>query len=84
MDSTVSKTAKKQFKQTIYRDWCKRCGICAAFCPAKCLLLDEDGAVAVDGAHSCTGCRLCELRCPDFAIVVEENGLKPEKSQHGK
>ena len=30
-------------KVTFYRAWCKRCGICTAFCPTKALELDEWG-----------------------------------------
>ena len=56
----------------IYRDWCKSCGICAAFCPRQCLSLDAEGAPVVDNAARCTGCRWCELHCPDFAICVRE------------
>ena len=56
----------------IYRDWCKSCGICAAFCPRQCLSLDAEGAPVVDNAKRCTGCRWCEIHCPDFAICVRE------------
>jgi len=56
----------------IFRDWCKSCGICAAFCPRQCLSLDADGAPVVVNSKRCTGCRWCELHCPDFAICVRE------------
>ncbi|MGB9292512.1 MAG: 4Fe-4S binding protein, partial [Desulfobaccales bacterium] len=26
-----------QYEIDIFRDWCKSCGICAAFCPRQCL-----------------------------------------------
>ncbi|HEY9073931.1 MAG TPA: 4Fe-4S dicluster domain-containing protein [Desulfobaccales bacterium] len=61
----------------IFRDWCKSCGICAAFCPRQCIGLDENGAPVVKDARRCTGCRWCELHCPDFAICVKEL-VKPE------
>jgi 2-oxoglutarate ferredoxin oxidoreductase subunit delta len=61
-----------EYKINIYRDWCKSCGICAAFCPRQCLSLDAEGAPVVDKAERCTGCRWCELHCPDFAICVRE------------
>jgi len=61
-----------EYRINIYRDWCKSCGICAAFCPRQCLSLDADGAPVVDKAERCTGCRWCELHCPDFAICVRE------------
>ncbi len=61
-----------EYRINIYRDWCKSCGICAAFCPKQCLSLDPEGAPVVDHAERCTGCRWCELHCPDFAICVRE------------
>jgi 2-oxoglutarate ferredoxin oxidoreductase subunit delta len=61
-----------EYRINIYRDWCKSCGICAAFCPRQCLRLDDDGNPVVDKAERCTGCRWCELHCPDFAICVRE------------
>ena len=61
-----------EYRINIYRDWCKSCGICAAFCPRQCLSLDAEGAPVVDKAERCTGCRWCELHCPDFAICVRE------------
>lgn len=48
-------------------DWCKRCGICAAFCP-KAALKMQVGEKPLFLDVKCSGCRLCELRCPDFAI----------------
>ena len=32
-----------EFEIDIFRDWCKSCGICAAFCPRQCIGLDENG-----------------------------------------
>ncbi|HHY35691.1 MAG TPA: 4Fe-4S binding protein [Firmicutes bacterium] len=53
--------------------WCKRCGLCVAFCPRGVLKLDDEGRpVVVDIAH-CTGCLLCEMHCPDFAIAVKRS-----------
>ena len=64
----------------IYKSWCKRCGICAAFCPAEVLAQDEPGMVYVKAPDRCTGCQLCELRCPDFAIHVRPPKKKREKA----
>ena len=61
-----------EYRINIYRDWCKSCGICAAFCPRQCLSLDAGGNPVVANARRCTGCRWCELHCPDFAICVRE------------
>lgn len=58
----------------VYRAWCKRCGICVAFCPAGALAQDTEGHPCWAQAASCTNCGLCELRCPDFAIEVFDSG----------
>lgn len=67
---------KGQHSIEIYSSWCKRCGICAAFCPAEVLAQDESGAPYVKDADRCTGCQLCEIRCPDFAIQVKSEKKK--------
>ena len=69
-----SKTeAKKQrFEVEFYRDWCKGCGICAAFCPAGSLSINEKGEPEILKPELCTGCTWCEIRCPDFAVRVKE------------
>ncbi len=64
----------------IYKSWCKRCGICVAFCPAGVLDQDESGPPCVKDPERCTGCQLCELRCPDFAINVRTPKKKEAKS----
>jgi 2-oxoglutarate ferredoxin oxidoreductase subunit delta len=53
--------------------WCKRCGICVAFCGPAVLRADGTGAPQVVNLEACTLCMLCELRCPDFAIHVIED-----------
>ncbi|MBT8341134.1 MAG: ferredoxin family protein [Desulfatitalea sp.] len=56
----------------INREWCKGCGICAAFCPTQVIEMDvQDKAVAARPAD-CTVCCMCELRCPDLAIAIEK------------
>ena len=55
----------------INREWCKGCGICAAFCPKKALEVVNGKVRAVEGAV-CILCGQCELRCPDYAIYIEE------------
>lgn len=65
--------AKKRAAQiAVNRSWCKRCGICVAFCPSGVLRFDGRGHPEVADVERCTVCRLCELRCPDFAIEVAE------------
>jgi 2-oxoglutarate ferredoxin oxidoreductase subunit delta len=66
------KAPKKKYVIDIYPAWCKACGICAAFCPQKCISLNEEGIPVVDHGERCTGCGWCELHCPDFAISVRE------------
>ncbi|NLY41293.1 MAG: 4Fe-4S dicluster domain-containing protein [Desulfovibrionales bacterium] len=61
---------KGQTKVTIYPDWCKGCGICIAFCPAKVFVLGADGKSHVAHEDECVGCGFCELHCPDFAVSV--------------
>lgn len=67
---------KKEYAIDIFRDWCKGCGICAEFCPKKCIRMNEAGEPVVERADRCTGCRWCELHCPDFAICVREVAAK--------
>lgn len=63
---------KGNSKVTIYPDWCKGCGICVAFCPAKVIELDGQGKAQAVREEDCIHCGFCELHCPDFAIVVTE------------
>ncbi|HSR13831.1 MAG TPA: 4Fe-4S binding protein [Thermodesulfobacteriota bacterium] len=67
---------KEKTKIEVYKSWCKRCGICVAFCPVNVLAQDETGTPYVKDPERCTACRLCELRCPDFAINLRPVGKK--------
>lgn len=78
----MAKKAKHAIE--IYKSWCKRCGICAAFCPVEALGQDETGLAQVKDPEKCTGCRLCEMRCPDFAIQVRSPRKKEEKAGAGR
>ena len=53
----------------INEKYCKGCGICVTFCPAKVLALENFKAKAIK-PEACVKCMQCELRCPDFAIRV--------------
>jgi 2-oxoglutarate ferredoxin oxidoreductase subunit delta len=67
--------ADRRMKLNVYRSWCKRCGICEAFCPKGALERDPEGFPRYKDPKLCVACHMCELRCPDFAIeVVEEEG----------
>ena len=64
---------KKRAKVILIQEkWCKRCGICAEFCPGKVFSFQSGEVPAAANLEGCTVCRLCELRCPDYAISVEE------------
>lgn len=56
-------------------DWCKGCGICAAFCPKGVLVIKKEKVVIQD-ISKCILCGQCEKRCPDYAIYVKEVGSK--------
>jgi len=73
----MTRKKKGKTKVTVYPDWCKGCGICVAFCPAKVLELGQDGKAKAVREEDCVNCGFCELHCPDFAVSVEpaETGL---------
>ena len=64
--------SKERYEQIVFRDWCKSCGICSAFCPKKVIGRDERGAPVIENPDDCIGCRFCELHCPDFAITIRD------------
>jgi 2-oxoglutarate ferredoxin oxidoreductase subunit delta len=68
----MAKQKKGNSKVTVYPDWCKGCGICAEFCPAKVFEISDQGKATVVREEECIHCGFCELHCPDFAIVVRE------------
>jgi len=68
---------KKRFRQIVFKDWCKKCGICRAFCPKNVIGQDESGGPVFERPEDCIGCRFCELHCPDFAITVQEIHTDP-------
>lgn len=51
--------------------WCKRCGICVAFCPKSVFDQASDGAIAVAREAECISCEICERLCPDLAIDLQ-------------
>lgn len=74
------KAPPKEYQHDIYRAWCKKCGLCAAFCPKGVIELDEEGAPVIAHPERCIGCGWCELHCPDFAISVRERlAAKPKE-----
>jgi len=75
---------KGSYSIEVYKSWCKRCGICAAFCPQEVLAQDDSGVPYVKDPERCIGCHWCELRCPDFAIHVRSLKKKGEKEKSTK
>jgi len=72
-EGVVSKKTKPhRFKHILFKDWCKACGICVAFCPKGVVGQDPDGTPVFERPQDCIGCRFCEFHCPDFAITVQE------------
>jgi len=58
---------------SIKDEWCKGCGICAAFCPKKALFLGNKGKAEKD-QEKCSLCGICTEYCPDFAISLVNKG----------
>ncbi len=71
---------KKHFTQFIFRDWCKSCGICSAFCPKGVIGKSDTGTPVIEHPDACIGCRFCELHCPDFAITIREKNGEPTRN----
>lgn len=54
----------------VYKDLCKTCGLCIAWCPQNVLAPDDQDYPITPGLDNCINCKLCEWHCPDFAIEV--------------
>jgi len=67
---------KYRGKITINEKWCKKCGICVAFCPQGVFVTDDFGMPIVKYPEKCVKCMLCVIRCPDFAIDMEDPDAK--------
>lgn len=61
------------FIQEINRKWCKKCGLCARYCPKGVFELDVFNSPMIVNADACIGCKQCEYRCPDFAISIKKD-----------
>jgi 2-oxoglutarate ferredoxin oxidoreductase subunit delta len=79
----LQKSGRHLSRQTIYRDWCKACGLCIAFCPRQVYERDEAGKPLVVRPDDCIGCRFCETHCPDLAITIEERFPERRRRNNG-
>lgn len=70
MSTKASKSQNRIDSILINQEWCKRCGICVAFCPKHVFEDDEEGTVSVPRPEDCIYCELCERLCPDLAITL--------------
>ncbi|MEG2172733.1 MAG: 4Fe-4S binding protein [Desulfovibrionaceae bacterium] len=57
---------------TFTTQWCKKCGICVAFCPKKALSLTGLEGKIVHDAALCIACGMCARYCPDLVITVHK------------
>ena len=81
------KRETEEEKVHVFEAWCKKCGICVAFCPTGALTSDKNGLPILTYPEKCTQCGMCELRCPDFAIAVrprEKRESKPNPAEESK
>jgi 2-oxoglutarate ferredoxin oxidoreductase subunit delta len=63
---------RKRGRVRVFRNWCKGCGLCIAFCPQQVFAEDEEHHPVVAHPERCVACQWCTIHCPDFAIIVEE------------
>ena len=65
----------------IKKNWCKRCGICIAFCPKGVFKQSKEGYPVIDDIEKCAECGLCVVMCPELAILTEEKTVKLLKNR---
>lgn len=56
-------------KPVIYRDKCRKCGLCWTYCPEATISIDDDGYPEIDYDY-CKGCGICSVECPTNAIEM--------------
>ena len=69
-EDQVKERARPRYRVRVFRNWCKGCGLCIAFCPKQVFVMGDEHAQPVN-QERCVGCMWCTMHCPDFAIVVQ-------------
>lgn len=64
------------YRIEVYKDLCKACGLCVAWCPQDVLAPDGENYPLTPNLDKCIGCKLCEWHCPDFAIEIIAPGTE--------
>jgi 2-oxoglutarate ferredoxin oxidoreductase subunit delta len=79
--STSQGRERPRGRVRVFRNWCKGCGLCIAFCPRQVFKAGEEHRPVVAQPERCTACQWCAMHCPDFAITVEviTNGSEAAK-----
>jgi len=68
--SIVNKTSSWRVLKPVVNN-CKKCGLCATFCPEGIIQIKEKAIIDYD---YCKGCGICATECPIKGIVmVPEN-----------
>lgn len=66
----LRKLQKPALTATIQRSRCSRCLSCYAVCPARAVILPEQGGTPEIDPMICLGCGVCAAECPARAIEV--------------
>ncbi|NVN93274.1 MAG: 2-oxoacid:acceptor oxidoreductase family protein [Desulfuromonadales bacterium] len=61
------------------RALCKRCSLCAIYCPENAITLNREGFPDIDYQH-CKGCLLCVEQCPAHALRAVPEHDEPREA----
>jgi pyruvate ferredoxin oxidoreductase gamma subunit len=61
---------------------CKRCSLCATYCPENAITLDQEGYPSIDYDH-CKGCLICVAQCPAHAMKAVPEHEDPAERKGG-